>query len=75
MCVKCVRAERERVREMYRRILVGMLLVIFFSLMAYDLLGFDDPTDTNVEALAPEVADSLYHNEDSYPVENRPTYF
>lgn len=73
MCVHCQRAH---VRANLRRLLVGMLVLIFFSLMAYDLLGFDEPTDNNVEVVSPEGMDSRYHNEDTYPVsERRPTYF
>jgi hypothetical protein len=69
-------------KQFFRRFLIGMLLLVFFSLMAIDLLTPDmepvpagsdmDLTDTNVEAMNPCLADSLYHNEDSYPVSERP---
>jgi len=88
MCSKCSHAH---VRAQLRRLLVGLLLLIFFSLMATDILTgctgkWEDaarpfePTDENVEALnppelegfTPDQIESLYHNEDSYPVSERP---
>jgi len=59
MCSKC---SHVFVREKLRRLTVGLLILIFFSLMVTDIFTSDppevevcliEPTDTNVEALDP----------------------
>jgi hypothetical protein len=59
MCSKCSHAF---VRAKLRRVMVGLLLTVFFSLMVIDIFTPDEPevevcliepTDTNVETLDP----------------------
>jgi hypothetical protein len=69
MCA-CTRAE---VRAKLRSLMVSVLVIIFFALMVISIFGEDTPESQVNICVEPasEVADSLAHNEDSYPVSTR----
>ncbi len=66
------------IRDEMRSTLVGALVLIFFVLMISDLFydwypGVSSAKNVEVcvELVDPAVTESLYHNEDSYPVVTR----